>query len=149
IRTRSEIGFVTPAIEGDRVWFVTNRAEVVCLDLLGFHDGQNDGPITDEADTDKNSADLIWRLDMRDLGVNQTYQPCGSVSLFGALVLLTTGNGFYGYAGSDPKIFSPSAPSFLAVNRHTGSVVWSDASPGKNSLRVGCSSSPAVAELGG
>src|SRR5687768_2940046 len=30
-------------IEGDRVWFVTSRGEVRCLDLDGFHDGTDDG----------------------------------------------------------------------------------------------------------
>ncbi len=30
-------------IEKDRVWFVTSRGEVRCLDLDGFHDGTDDG----------------------------------------------------------------------------------------------------------
>jgi outer membrane protein assembly factor BamB len=30
-------------IEGDKVWFVTSRGEVRCLDLDGFHDGTDDG----------------------------------------------------------------------------------------------------------
>ncbi|MEX2025730.1 MAG: PQQ-binding-like beta-propeller repeat protein, partial [Pirellulaceae bacterium] len=30
-------------IEEDRVWFVTSRGEVRCLDLDGFHDGTDDG----------------------------------------------------------------------------------------------------------
>ena len=33
-----------PLVEGDRLWFVTNRGEVRCLDTEGFHDGENDGP---------------------------------------------------------------------------------------------------------
>src|SRR5262249_14406400 len=138
----------TPAIDGDRVWFVTNRAEVLCLDLLGFRDGENDGPIMDEAETDRNSADLIWRLDMRDLGVNQTYES-SSVTLIGDLVLLNTGN-VYGVYNSERIRLDRTAPLFLAVNRHTGRVVWSDASPGKNILvGRGPTSSPAVAQIGG
>ena len=38
----------TPAVEGDRVYYVSNRAEVVAADTEGFRDGENDGPFTDE-----------------------------------------------------------------------------------------------------
>jgi len=31
--------------EGSRVWYVTNRGEVVCLDANGFHDGVDNGPV--------------------------------------------------------------------------------------------------------
>ncbi len=37
-----------PMVEGDRLWFVTSRGEVRCLDTEGFHDGEDDGPVTDE-----------------------------------------------------------------------------------------------------
>ncbi len=37
-----------PMIEGDRCWFVTSRGEVRCLDTEGFHDGEDDGPVTNE-----------------------------------------------------------------------------------------------------
>ena len=30
--------------KGERLWFVTSRGEVLCLDAEGFHDGQDDGP---------------------------------------------------------------------------------------------------------
>lgn len=43
-----QAGMCSPAtIEGDRVYMVTNRAEVVCLDLHGLHNG-NGGPFLDE-----------------------------------------------------------------------------------------------------
>jgi len=35
----------SPLVEGDRLWVVTNRGEVVCLDTEGFHDGEDDGPV--------------------------------------------------------------------------------------------------------
>ena len=35
----------TPAVDGDRLWYVTNRGEVVCLDVEGFADGEDDGPL--------------------------------------------------------------------------------------------------------
>ncbi|HEY6563488.1 MAG TPA: PQQ-binding-like beta-propeller repeat protein, partial [Pirellulaceae bacterium] len=36
-----------PLVEGDRLWFVTSRGEVVCADAAGFHDGEDDGPVRD------------------------------------------------------------------------------------------------------
>ncbi len=38
----------SPLIEGERLWFVTNRGEVRCLDTKGFHDDEDDGPLKDE-----------------------------------------------------------------------------------------------------
>lgn len=35
----------TPAVDGDRLWYVTNRGEVVCLDVEGFADGEDDAPV--------------------------------------------------------------------------------------------------------
>src|SRR5262245_22088842 len=58
----------TPLIEGNRVYYVSNRCEVVCLDVNGFADG-NQG-VQDEQYKDPTDADVIWRLDMmKELGV--------------------------------------------------------------------------------
>jgi len=35
-----------PVVEDDRLWFVTNRGEVVCLDTKGFYDDEDDGPVS-------------------------------------------------------------------------------------------------------
>ncbi len=37
-----------PLVEGDRLWFVTSRGEVRCLDTHGFHDDEDDGTVTGE-----------------------------------------------------------------------------------------------------
>ena len=37
-----------PLVEGNRLWFVTNRGEVRCLDTEGFRDGEDDGPVKGE-----------------------------------------------------------------------------------------------------
>ncbi len=37
-----------PLVEGDRLWFVTSRGEVRCLDTQGFYDDEDDGPVVDE-----------------------------------------------------------------------------------------------------
>ena len=38
----------SPLVEGKRLWFVTSRGEVRCVDTEGFHDGKNDGPVQGE-----------------------------------------------------------------------------------------------------
>jgi outer membrane protein assembly factor BamB len=37
-----------PLIEGERVWYVSNRGEVLCLDSQGFRDNEDDGPVSNE-----------------------------------------------------------------------------------------------------
>ena len=38
----------SPAIEGDLIYYISNRCELVCADVNGFRDGENDGPYKDE-----------------------------------------------------------------------------------------------------
>ena len=45
-----------PLVEGDRLWYVTSRGEVKCLDTEGFRDGENDGPWTAEKVTANDEA---------------------------------------------------------------------------------------------
>src|ERR1051326_4610300 len=33
----------SPLVDGNRIYYVSNRAELMCLDTQGFHDGKNDG----------------------------------------------------------------------------------------------------------
>ena len=54
----------TAYMEDDRIYYVSNRASVICLDAEGFKDGENDGPFTDEADAGKLAGDVIWSYDM-------------------------------------------------------------------------------------
>lgn len=130
----------TPCVTGDRVYFVSNRCELVCADTEGFRDGENDGPFTDEKLRGAHDADTVWSLDMRkELGVVPLFGSASAPLVAGDLVLILTGNGV-----DDETLepAAPQAPSFLAVNRHTGSVVWQDASPGKD-IVFGQWSSPA------
>ena len=63
----------SPAVEGKRLYYVSNRGELICLDTEGFTDGKNDG-VQDEAYKGPTDADVIWKLDMKkDLGVAQLY----------------------------------------------------------------------------
>jgi len=38
----------SPLVEGGRVWFVTSRGEIKCLDTEGFYDNEDDGPTLNE-----------------------------------------------------------------------------------------------------
>ena len=136
-----------PLVEGDRLWFVTNRGEVRCLDTAGFHDDENDGPYTDEPATAQDEADVVWVLDMMgQLGTRQHNMCSCSVTAAGDLLFVSTSNGV---AEEDHHtIPAPEAPSFIAVNKQTGKVVWTDNSPGLNILH-GQWSSPAYAVVDG
>ena len=60
----------SPAVEGKKLYYVTNRGELVCLDTEGFLDGKNDGSFQDETYKGKTDADILWKLDMmKELGV--------------------------------------------------------------------------------
>jgi len=136
----------TPLVEGDRLWVVTNRGEVVCLDTQGFTDGENDGPFTAEAAAGEGEADVVWSFDMmRSLGSVQHNMASCSVTAVGDLLLVGTSNGV---DASHERVPAPAAPSFVALEKHSGKLVWSDGSPGENILH-GQWSSPAAATLGG
>ena len=225
-------------IEGDKLWFVTSRGEVRCLDTEGFYDGEDDGPVkndpaklfdvvkaedpaedkvqpmvdalsagklTDDikarlekagakisgetavtADEtakapakkwkfqaevdgkkrdffvtlagprlsafkiitpdDKDEADVIWVFDMmKTLGTSQHNMCSCSVTTYGDILFVNTSNGVDDAHIAPP---APDAPSFMAMDKHTGKVLWTDKSPGGNILH-GQWSSPTVAVLGG
>ena len=134
------------AVCGERVYYVSNRCELVCADVRGFRDGENDGPFTDEQYTEQQDADFVWVLDMMgELGVYpHNLASCCPVAA-GDLVFVCTGNAVDDEHGTPPK---PDAPSFIAVNKDTGKVVWARNDPGKNILH-GQWSSPAYGEIDG
>ena len=134
-----------PLVEGRRLWVVTNRGEVACLDTEGFHDGKNDGPFTAEPSTKKDEADVVWYFDMMgQLGTVQHNMASCSVAAVGDLLLVCTANG----ANDNGEVAAPEAPSFIALDKKTGKLAWADASPGKNILH-GQWGSPAVAVIEG
>ena len=51
---------------------MSNRGELMAVDVDGFRDGTNDGLVKDEKLTRETDADIIWRYDMmEELGVMQ------------------------------------------------------------------------------
>jgi len=136
----------SPAVEGKRLYYVSNRGELVCLDTEGFMDGKNDGPFQGEVRKEPGDADIIWKLDMmKELGVSQLFMASSSPVIWEDLVLVGTSNG---RDSTDEKIPAPRAPSFLAVNKDTGKIVWQDNSPGDGILH-GQWFSPALGQVAG
>lgn len=134
-----------PYVDGERLYYVSNRCELVCADSSGFYDGENDGPFTSEKHTDKQDADFVWILDMfAELDVRPNALPASSPVGAGDLIFVCTGNA----ATQSGKVASPSAPSFIAVNKETGKVVWKRRDPGKNIMH-GQWSSPAYGLIRG
>ncbi|MFK7767982.1 MAG: PQQ-binding-like beta-propeller repeat protein [Mariniblastus sp.] len=135
-----------PAIEGDRMWVVTNRCELMCLDTEGFTDGENDGDVKDEVDATKQDADIIWNLDMiEELGVFPHNLATSSPVVLGDMVYILTSNGV---DEAHLDVPSPRAPCFLAINKNTGKVVWEHNQPFDGILH-GQWSSPAIGMVGG
>jgi outer membrane protein assembly factor BamB len=135
-----------PLVEGDRLWFVTSRGEVRCLDTEGFHDGENDGPYKDEKVTSPDEADVVWDFDMmKEMGISQHNMCSCSVTDAGDLLFVNTSNGVDVEHNYIP---APDAPSFFVMDKNTAKVLWTDRSPGLNILH-GQWSSPTYGVLGG
>lgn len=124
----------SPTVEGSRVYIVTSRCEMMCLDVDGLANG-NDGPFKDEAqyvagpnrpkaEIGPKDADIIWVYDMMDqLGVFPHNASNCSVLIVGDSVYACTSNG---QDWTHSNIPSPLSPSFIAVNKHTGEFVAED-----------------------
>ena len=135
----------SPVVQGDRLWYVSNRCELVCADVDGFHDGTNDGPFTDEVHADTIDADFVWVLDMiGELGVFPHNLACSSPAVHGPYVYVVTGNGVDQRHVKPPN---PTAPSFIAVDKRTGELRWQRSDPGVNVLH-GSWSSPTLGVAG-
>ena len=134
-----------PTVEGDKVYIVTSRCEVMCLDVNGMANG-NEGPFKDEAkyvvtdvilDRGKpterpaplakigpKDADIIWVYDMMDeLGVFPHNASNCSVLIVDDTVFACTSNG---QDWTHSNIPSPLAPSFIALNKKTGELLGED-----------------------
>ncbi|MGL6076215.1 MAG: PQQ-binding-like beta-propeller repeat protein [Fimbriiglobus sp.] len=130
-----------PLIEGDRLWYVNNRSEVVCYDIAPLKNGIAE-------------PRHVWALDMRkEFKVFPQVEACvASTQGFGPSV---GGYKDYLYVGTrnsastnDGRVPSPDAPSLLCLEKATGKLVWKDSSPGKGILESQ-HSSPLIVEVNG
>jgi outer membrane protein assembly factor BamB len=147
----------SPTVDGDRVYVVTNRCEVVCLDVHGMANG-NDGPFLDEArylagpgkppvEIGPLDADLLWRYDMREeLGVIPHNISSSAVLVVGGRLYATTSNGRDWTHVNTP---SPFAPALICLDKMTGRLLGEEASDIGTRLYHGSWSTPAYGEAGG
>ena len=134
-----------PYVEGDRLYYVTADCQLRCLDTHGFGDGENDGPYREETFKDNAAADIVWQLDMPALGVFP-HEACNSeVLALGDLLFVGTSNG---QNEGHTRVPSPRAPSVIAVNKHSGELIWRAIGPGDQVLH-GNWSSPVAATVNG
>lgn len=125
----------SPLIEGDRVYLVTSRCEVICLDLNGMANG-NDG-VKDEAQYTAGpgkppieqgplDADIIWRFDMREeCGVFPHNASSASILMIGDKLYALTSNG---QDWTHTFIPSPQAPTLICLDKKTGKLIGEDES---------------------
>ena len=128
----------SPLVEGDRLWFTTNRCETICLDIGPLRRGEGEPRVA-------------WKVDMlHDLGVFpkgsvMNHVRLCSVAGYKDWIYVITNNGTDQTYARVPK---PDAPSLVCFEKSTGRVVWQDNSPGENILE-GQWASPLAIEIGG
>ena len=136
----------SPVVEGDKLFYVSNRCELVCADTEGHTDNENDGPYTDEKWKESQDADFVWILDMiEELGVFPHNLATSSPVIGGDRIFVITSNGV---DEGHLNLPSPDAPDFVAVDKKTGKVLWTDNPCGPRTFH-GQWSSPAYGVMGG
>lgn len=122
-------GICSPAtIEGDRVYILSNRGEVLGLDLNGLTDG-NTGPFAAEnrllaprgaepLPLGPMDADIVWHFDVHgEVGSYPHDAAHSAILVHGHHLYLNTGNGV---DNTHRHIPSPEAPSLIVLDKRTG-----------------------------
>jgi outer membrane protein assembly factor BamB len=126
-------------VEGDRVYLVSNRGEVMCLDARGMANG-NDGPFKDEGahitprDTNgmvaapmspgRLDADILWLFDLtKGAGIWSHDAAHSSILIHGDHLYVNSGTGV---DNTHKKIRTPDAPSLVVFDKRTGAYLARD-----------------------
>ncbi len=135
----------TAAVEGDRLYFVSNRFDVLCLDARGQPPGPEAG-----------KARVVWSYDTwKELGVFPCDAANGSPLVDGDLLYVPTSNGIdhnsfqNPYREKDRKLPAPSAPNVIVLDKRTGRLVAVDDTPIARRLLHGQWSSLSMGNVGG
>ena len=130
-------GWSSPVtVESDRVYTVSNRGEVMCLDAKGMANG-NDGPYKDEAQhmmprgtnapvvnpppTGPKDGDIIWLFDLtKQAGIWSHDGAHSSILVHGDYLYLNTSTGV---DNTHKRIRTPDAPSLVVLDKKTGKMV--------------------------
>jgi outer membrane protein assembly factor BamB len=134
----------TPVVAGDRVWYVSNQCQVVCATTEGL--GKGNVGFAGEKYKTPTDADFVWVYDMmKELGVFPHNMAACAPLIAGDVIFVVTANGV---DEGHFNIPAPEAPSFIALDKATGKLLWKDNSPGRNIMH-GQWSNPTCAVLGG
>jgi outer membrane protein assembly factor BamB len=99
----------TPTVDGRKLYYVTPLCEVISADCL--------------------SGQIHWRHDLLPKLKRVPLFRCAcSPLVVGDLVYIVTGHGM----DVDYNRADPNAPSFVALNKHTGKIIWESRLPGGN-----------------
>lgn len=122
-------------VEGDRVYVVSNRGEVLCLDANGMANG-NDGPFADEGAhmTPKDAkgqvqpgpldADILWLFNLTTgAGIWSHDAAHSSILIRGDQLYLNTATGV---DNTHRKIRTPDAPALVVLDKNTGRLLARD-----------------------
>lgn len=143
-------------VDGDRVYVIGNRGDVLCLDRRGQADG-NGGPFTDElaymgvvtngAALRPDDGDILWRFDLvQELDCAPHDTCAGTPLLADGLLYVNTSNGM---DGTHKRMVRPDAPTLAVLDARTGRLVATDGERiGQRTLH-GNWSSPSCGEVGG
>jgi outer membrane protein assembly factor BamB len=132
-------GWSSPVtVEGDRVYVVSNRGEVMCLDARGMTDG-NEGPYTNEAlhmvprgtnapahlpPAGPHDADILWLFDLTTgAGIWSHDAAHSSILIDGNYLYLNTGTGV---DNTHKRVRTPNAPSLVVIDKRSGRFVARD-----------------------
>ncbi len=152
-----------PCVDGDRVYYVSNRGELMCISIFGAQNDESNA--SSGAQSAPAEPKVLWKLDMpADLKVyrreaGDVGNPTSSVVIVGNLAFCVTGHGRSGTHELPYGVMSeanhlekvralPDPPSFLAVDKLTGKIAWSSSEPGEAILH-GQWSSPVYARVNG
>jgi len=145
-------------IEGKRAYVLTNRAEVLCLDVRGQADG-NDGPFRQEGRymagagrkpvaVRPGDGDIIWRFDMIAALPSAPHDASNcSVLAVGNLLYVCTSNGVHRMP-TEPNPL-PDAASLIVLDKATGRLVAADGEKIGRRVFHGQWSSPSACKVGG
>src|SRR6266699_1894296 len=112
-------GIASPVtVEGNRVYLVNNRGEVMCLDARG---AAGETPSRPSA---TNSPAILWRFDLTTgAGIWSHDAAHSSILIHGDHLYLNTGTGV---DNTHKRIRAPDAPSLVVLDKHTGRLVARD-----------------------
>jgi outer membrane protein assembly factor BamB len=155
-------GWSSPVtVERDRVYVVSNRGEVLCLDANGMANG-NDGPYTNEAShmvprttnapamappPGPRDGDIIWAFDLtKGAGIWSHDGAHSSILIDGDYLYLNSGTGV---DNTHKRIRTPDAPSLVVLDKRTGEMVARDEERIATNIFHCTWSSPSMGVVGG